>query len=368
MDPAVGYEHPGGGEHPRAGWLDSVFVGGWTLGDFSGGPPPNAYDGRFASYSGAGNQNWVRQLGLLASAEYLYAAAPDGYGGVFVGGKTSGSWLGQNKGLFDVWLANFDAAGTQAWGSQIGSSGNESITAIAPRGSGGVHVGGFTSGDLGGTPPSPWNAEDVWFARYAPLHPSPASYCTAKLSSQGCKPRIESNGKPRASAGSGFLVRATEVINNKAGLLSYGLNGRATIPFQGGTFCLAAPIRRTPVGNSGGNPPPNDCSGVYLIDMNQFAAGGLGGTPHPALRVAGSIVDCQWWGRDSGFTAPYNTTLSDALEYTVNPQRRLGQRRAAIRAARHSWEAWKVLSSIRLQCSAPDLAPRFHGGSWYCPA
>jgi hypothetical protein len=146
------------------------------------------------------------------------------------------------------------------------------------------------------------------------------TYCTAKINSLGCTPAIGSSGAPSASAGSGFTVNCANVRNNKSGLLFYGVTGQAAIAFQGGTLCVKSPVKRTPATTSGGTPAPaNDCSGIYAIDMNAFAVGSLGGSPLPALTVAGTVVDCQWWGRDPGFPAPNNTTLSNGLEYTVCP-------------------------------------------------
>jgi subtilisin-like proprotein convertase family protein len=148
---------------------------------------------------------------------------------------------------------------------------------------------------------------------------APTTYCTAKATSNGCVPSIGSTGTPSATAGSGFSVNATQMINNKSCLLFYGSNGQAAIPFQGGTLCVASPIRRTVGTNTGGNPPPNDCSGAPSFDMNLFAVGGAGGSPAAFLTVPGTVVNCQWWGRDPGFIAPNNTQLSNGLQYTVGP-------------------------------------------------
>jgi len=147
---------------------------------------------------------------------------------------------------------------------------------------------------------------------------APVAYCTAKINSLGCLPAIYSVGAPSTSAPSGFEVRAANVRNQKVGILLYSVTGRAATAFQGGFLCVAPPIRRTPQANSGGTAlPTSDCTGEYSIDMNSFAQGLLGGTPSPALVVPGTVVDCQWWGRDPGFPAPNNSTLSDALEYTL---------------------------------------------------
>jgi hypothetical protein len=144
------------------------------------------------------------------------------------------------------------------------------------------------------------------------------AYCTAKTNSLNCVPTIDSAGCPSATNVTGFEISASEVLNNRPGVLLYSIAGRNAQPFSGGTLCLAFPVRRTPAVNARGSPPPaKDCSGVLSLDMSAFAAGALGGTPIPELRVPGTQVNCQWWGRDHG--ASFGTTLSNALEYVIGP-------------------------------------------------
>lgn len=145
-------------------------------------------------------------------------------------------------------------------------------------------------------------------------------YCTAKQNSLGCTPTISGNGSSSASQTSGFTVDVAQVRNGKPGLFFYKVNGvQASLVFQCGTLCIGPTgIKRSPAQSAGGNPPPaNDCSGLYSLDMNAFAAGLAGGNPDPGLLVPGNLVQCQTWGRDQGFAAPCNTTLSEGLEYTI---------------------------------------------------
>ncbi|HVS09742.1 MAG TPA: hypothetical protein VMS76_07690 [Planctomycetota bacterium] len=138
-----------------------------------------------------------------------------------------------------------------------------------------------------------------------------ACYCTAKVTSSGCVPSIGSFGLPSASAGSGFLITASQVEPNKFGLLFYGKTGQLAVPFQGGTLCVNSPQTRTSIQDSGG---AATCSGTYSIDFNAYIATGS----DPAL-VAGQQVNGQYWFRDPGFAPPNNTGLSNAIEFTIDP-------------------------------------------------
>jgi hypothetical protein len=142
--------------------------------------------------------------------------------------------------------------------------------------------------------------------------PAPVVYCVAKGNSLGCVPAIAHSGAPSVSIGNNFVVSASNVRNKKPGILIWSL-AAATIPFGGGTLCIAPPITRTPGHDSGGAPlPASDCSGGYAFafDHAYMAAKGL---------IAGTTARAQFWSRDPGYPAPNNIGLTDAVSFVVCP-------------------------------------------------
>jgi hypothetical protein len=274
--------------------LGGVYVAGGTAGSLS-----------VARYDSAGNRLWIRQFGSGAYEELRTAAG--GASGVYLAGSTYGSLGGPNAGKEDAWLARYDGVGNQLWILQLGTSEHDHAKAVAIHGSGGVYVGGDTYGSLAGP-----NAigNDAWLARYD--EPCAGwNYCTAKTNSAGCVPSITASGMVSASAGSGFTIRTKNVLNDKSGVHFYSKSGPISVSFQGGTLCAQAPLVRTMLQNSGGMPP---CGGSFQIDFNAYIASGK----DPAL-VSGQQVWVQTWSRDPGFAPPDNTSLSDAVTFTICP-------------------------------------------------
>ena len=141
----------------------------------------------------------------------------------------------------------------------------------------------------------------------------PQSYCTAKPNSQGCATAIGFSGSPSATSPAPFDLTAQPILNNKSGLLFYGFDANAA-PFQGGTMCVKTPVKRTPLSNSGGNPPPEDCSGAFAYDFNARIQAGT----DPNL-VPGVTVFAQYWYRDLADPAGFGTGLTNALRFTIQP-------------------------------------------------
>ena len=161
-----------------------------------------------------------------------------------------------------------------------------------------------------------WNLDEFELAERNPGMGGclpPLSYCEAKFNSMGCTPAIVSSGTPSVTSSAPFAIGAVLVINNTVGLLFYGSEPAFT-PFQGGMLCVKAPFQRTSLVPSGGNPPPQDCSGVFSYDFNSLIQSGA----DPTL-VQGASVYCQFWYRDPGDLLGFGTGLSDGLAFTICP-------------------------------------------------
>ncbi len=115
-----------------------------------------------AGYDAAGQQVWTRTIGSTGRDE-VWDAAEDGSGGFLACGSTSGSLGGALVGLFDGWIGRFDAAGTEIWLTQFGSTQFDSCFAVTSDGAGGAFACGRTQGDLAGTSSG---TSDVWVARF----------------------------------------------------------------------------------------------------------------------------------------------------------------------------------------------------------
>ncbi len=139
---------------------------------------------------------------------------------------------------------------------------------------------------------------------------APSVYCTAKANSLGCTPAIAFSGQPSASSLNAFTISASNVVNQKQGLLFYGY-AQQIAPFQGGFLCAAPPTRRTPAQNSGGAAAPtNDCSGAYAFDFNGWIQSGA-----DPLCVPGQTICAQYWSRDPA--SPSTTGLTNAVNFVI---------------------------------------------------
>ncbi len=161
-------------------------------------------------------------------------------------------------------------------------------------------------------PGDPGNGIDVRARRYE-VSAGPQIYCTAKTNSLGCVPAIGYIGTPSATPGSPFTITATNVLSHKLALMFYGYDSKFT-PFQGSVICVAPPLKRMAVQDSGGNGSPTDCSGTLSTDFNARIQGGT-----DAGLVPGAMVSARWYYRDPQDPTGFATGLTDALRFAICP-------------------------------------------------
>lgn len=145
---------------------------------------------------------------------------------------------------------------------------------------------------------------------HSPFAPVVAT-CTAKPNSLGCTPVVGASGLPSAAGSDALHVTAVFARSHEPGLLLVS-TGPASLPFGGGTLCVAAPALRTAFQLAAGTPGVIDCSGTYSAHLAQAWLAAHGFAP-------GTSLWAQWFSRDQGFDAPFAVGLSDALAFVVGP-------------------------------------------------
>jgi hypothetical protein len=129
--------------------LGNIYVSGYTHGSVFG-PNAGGADGFLAKYSDAGVFLWAKQFGSTG-IDYVWDVAADGAGNAYTVGQTNGALGGPNAGgQFDVFVTKHDAAGTQQWIRQIGTSSDETFNGVWADDAGNVYAAGWTRGALGG--------------------------------------------------------------------------------------------------------------------------------------------------------------------------------------------------------------------------
>jgi hypothetical protein len=141
------------------------------------------------------------------------------------------------------------------------------------------------------------------------------SYCTAGVTTNGCKPTMNAIGTPSAGATSGYTIQVGNVEGVKQGLIFYSITGQSAAPWGTGTsfLCVKSPTQRIPAQNSGGT--VNSCNGQLSVDWNAYMAAAPGALGQP--RFAGQVFQAQGWFRDP--PASKSTNLSNALQFTLAP-------------------------------------------------
>ena len=125
---------------------------------------------------------------------------------------------------------------------------------------------------------------------------------------------MSSAGIPSASAPSGFNLIASGVEGNKDGLFFYGPNGRQANAWGNGTSlqCVVPPVKRGGLLTGVGS--PGACDGSFVQDLNARWTAKPNQNPGP-----GAVMQAQLWYRDPLNSSNQTTSLSDAVEFNVNP-------------------------------------------------
>ena len=142
--------------------LGDLYVAGYTWGTL-GNASAGSADAFVAKFDAAGNRVWTRQHGGTL-AEFVYGAAADDIGNVFVAGATQGGLSGSTAGSYDAFVLKYDSAGNLLWARQFGTALYDSVSGVSTDQFGNVILTGYTGGSLGANNAG---SNDVFVSKYS---------------------------------------------------------------------------------------------------------------------------------------------------------------------------------------------------------
>lgn len=141
----------------------SIYLAGLTEGNLNGQSNNGFADGYLVKLLADGTRSWTR---LVGSREYdrAFAVAIGAAGAIVVAGSSEGNLEGRTQqGSGDGFVSCFQADGSKAWTTLLGTTAADGIAAVTTGSDGSVYVAGTTMGRLGGQTPS--GLEDAFLTR-----------------------------------------------------------------------------------------------------------------------------------------------------------------------------------------------------------
>jgi hypothetical protein len=294
----------GGRDANNDGWPDLVVGSPFSDSNMGNAGSVYVYSGR----NGAQLQ-WFKGLhgGDELGRSCAFAGDVDGDGWAdVIGGARLNDQVAVDAGMARVWSGRTGASLFTFYGSQIGEFFGHAVACAGDIDGDGLDdvIVGWPSADYAGVDAG---RARVWTG--TPL--AVTSYCTATTNTAGCAATITTTGSPSATNPTPFNVRATQVLNQKTGLLFYGRHGEAT-PYLGGWLCVEPPFKRTWVQNSGGSGSGTSCTGTLVLDMNGWVQG-----QNDLTLGSGDTVYAQYWYRDTA--SPSGVAYTNAVLFTILP-------------------------------------------------
>ena len=272
---------------------------------YNGNPtnPDNDFDVFNWTFESIGNVAALGAQGPIIAGGSAQQGA-GAYGTASAVDPFTGNPCGNGLGSFDAYWLNF--------GPGNGPSSCAAVGAAAPV-SGCFFLGGF--------PGNPWSSlhMTIWTSgedcssgpngkcdTTGPIGFTP--YCTPKTSSAGCISQVAGALAGPVSGAGDYSVTASGVQGFKAGIMFFGVNGAAALPFSGGTLCMFPPLGRAPIQLSFGT-NPSSCDGSFAQNVND-------GTVSPNLdQGPGTTNWIQFWNRDpNNGPGTLGTQLSNAAQ------------------------------------------------------